>query len=98
MGEGTYVLRDDLQLATPPPHPSEAPIVNPNPLATTATPPTTGVKLSLVSLKREGNRPELRKTNTTTSSLLRWKSLGLNNSKEPKGDREGTASIDGIEK
>jgi catabolite repression protein CreC len=29
-------------------------------------------------------RPELYKTNTTTSSLLRWRSLGLNNSKETK--------------
>ena len=89
------MLRDDLQLATPPPHPSEAPIVNPNPLATTAIPPTTGVKLSLVSLKREGNRPELRKTNTTTSSLLRWKSLGLTNSKESKEtEKEPRASME----
>ncbi|KAJ5550118.1 hypothetical protein N7461_004816 [Penicillium sp. DV-2018c] len=47
---GTYILQDDLLLATPPPHPSEAPIVNPNPLATIPTPPTSGVKLSLVSL------------------------------------------------
>ncbi|KAJ5525576.1 hypothetical protein N7494_012226 [Penicillium frequentans] len=37
VGEGTYTLKDDLLLATPPPHPSEAPIINPNPLA---TPPT----------------------------------------------------------
>ncbi|KAF2098270.1 WD40 repeat-like protein [Rhizodiscina lignyota] len=50
VGEGTYVLRDDLHLATPPPHPSEAPITNPNPLATTVGPPTAGTKLSLVSL------------------------------------------------
>ncbi|KAJ5661973.1 uncharacterized protein N7477_009589 [Penicillium maclennaniae] len=47
---GTYTLKDDLLLATPPPHPSEAPIVNPNPLATVPSPPTCGVKLSLVSL------------------------------------------------
>jgi hypothetical protein len=47
---GTYTLQDDLLLATPPPHPSEAPIVNPNPLATIPTPPTSGVKLSIVSL------------------------------------------------
>ena len=45
---GTYVLRDDLHLATPPPHPSEAPIHNPNPLATTLSPPTAGTKLSIV--------------------------------------------------
>ncbi|KAF2837654.1 WD40 repeat-like protein [Patellaria atrata CBS 101060] len=44
---GTYILRDSLQLATPPPHPSEAPIHNPNPLATTLSPPSAGTKLSL---------------------------------------------------
>ncbi|KAG9379977.1 WD40 repeat protein [Pyrenophora tritici-repentis] len=49
VGEGTYVLRDDLHLATPPPHPSEAPVHNPNPLATTISPPTSGTKLSLES-------------------------------------------------
>ncbi|PWY82295.1 hypothetical protein BO83DRAFT_434008 [Aspergillus eucalypticola CBS 122712] len=49
-GEGTYLLRDDLHLATPPPHPSEAPLMNPNPLATVPAPPTSGVKLSLVSI------------------------------------------------
>ncbi|KAI5807410.1 catabolite repression protein creC [Peziza echinospora] len=49
VGEGTYVLREDLYLATPPPHPSEAPIINPNPLATTPIPPTTGTKLSLLT-------------------------------------------------
>ncbi|KAJ6442048.1 catabolite repression protein creC [Purpureocillium lavendulum] len=47
---GTYVLKEDLYLATPPPHPSEAPIVNPNPLATNPQPATAGTKLSLVSL------------------------------------------------
>lgn len=50
VGEGTYILRDDLHLATPPPHPSEAPVHNPNPLATTVSPPTAGTKLSLVAL------------------------------------------------
>jgi catabolite repression protein CreC len=83
-GEGTYVLRDDLQLATPPPHPSEAPIVNPNPLATSVTPPTSGVKLSLVSLNPKQINTDLYRTTTATSSLLRWRSLGLNNSKESK--------------
>lgn len=45
---GLYVLKEDLHLATPPPHPSEAPIVNPNPLATTPQPATAGTKVSLV--------------------------------------------------
>ena len=50
VGEGTYILKEDLHLATPPPHPSEAPIVNPNPLATTPQPATTGTYVSLLSL------------------------------------------------
>ncbi|KAH8427747.1 WD40 repeat domain-containing protein [Aspergillus melleus] len=57
VGEGTYHLQDNLHLATPPPHPSEAPIMSPNPLATVPTPPTTGVKLSLVSLGSRNKTP-----------------------------------------
>ncbi|PYH92972.1 catabolite repression protein creC [Aspergillus ellipticus CBS 707.79] len=57
VGEGTYHLRDNLHLATPPPHPSEAPIVNPNPLATGPTPPTSGVKLLLVSIGNRSKTP-----------------------------------------
>lgn len=48
---GTYVLKEDLHLATPPPHPSEAPIINPNPLATSPQPATAGSKVSLVGLE-----------------------------------------------
>ena len=55
VGEGTYVLKEDLQLATPPPHPSEAPIVNPNPLATNPQPATTGTKVSLLSFDTRSN-------------------------------------------
>ena len=43
------MLKDDLHLATPPPHPSEAPVHNPNPLATTIPPPSAGTKLSILS-------------------------------------------------
>ncbi|KAK6432470.1 hypothetical protein LTR95_011357 [Oleoguttula sp. CCFEE 5521] len=50
VGEGTYHLRDDLLLATPPPHPSDAPQPNNNPLATTVAPATAGTKLSTVVL------------------------------------------------
>ncbi|KAI5301228.1 hypothetical protein KEM55_009178 [Ascosphaera atra] len=48
LGLGTYVLRDDLVLATPPLHPSEPAITNPNPLSTTPQPPTCGVKVTPV--------------------------------------------------
>ncbi|KIW62616.1 hypothetical protein PV04_10774 [Phialophora macrospora] len=99
-GEGTYVLRDDLQLATPPPHPSEAPVVNPNPLSTSVAPPTSGVKLSLVSLNPKQINTDLYRTTTVTSSLLRWRSLGLNNSKESKEPKkvEEVKEIKEIEK
>ncbi|KAK0743329.1 WD40-repeat-containing domain protein [Schizothecium vesticola] len=50
VGEGLYVLKEDLHLATPPPHPSDTPVPNPNPLATTPQPPSAGTKLSLLSL------------------------------------------------
>lgn len=52
---GLYVLKEDLHLATPPPHPSEAPIVNPNPLATNPQAATAGSKVSLLNL---GVRPQ----------------------------------------
>lgn len=45
------MLKEDLHLATPPPHPSEAPIVNPNPLSTSPQPATAGTKISLLSLE-----------------------------------------------
>lgn len=44
------MLKDDLHLATPPPHPSDAPQPNNNPLATTIEPLKTGTKLSVVTL------------------------------------------------
>lgn len=46
---GTYLLRDELYLATPPPHPSDNPTPNNNPLVTTIGPPTVGTKLSLTT-------------------------------------------------
>ncbi|KAF4634430.1 hypothetical protein G7Y89_g3675 [Cudoniella acicularis] len=57
VGEGTYILREDLHLATPPPHPSEAPVLNPNPLATTPQPATAGTRISLLSLSSRGTPP-----------------------------------------
>ncbi|KAK9479641.1 WD40-repeat-containing domain protein [Lipomyces japonicus] len=49
-GEGQYTLREDIHLATPPPHPSEIPILNPNPLSTAPIAVTAGVKLSLCNI------------------------------------------------
>ncbi|RYP76521.1 hypothetical protein DL771_001755 [Monosporascus sp. 5C6A] len=66
-GEGTYVLKEDLLLATPPPHPSEAPVVNPNPLATTPQPETAGTKLSLVGLDVRAPPPVFNKLTSATT-------------------------------
>jgi WD40 repeat protein len=63
------VLRDELHLATPPPHPSEAPVHNPNPLATTVSPPTCGTKLSLVALApRQPSHSQLYRFGTRNST------------------------------
>jgi hypothetical protein len=65
---GTYVLKEDLHLATPPPHPSEAPVINPNPLATTPQPATAGTKISLLSLSSRATAPLLYKVDTNRST------------------------------
>lgn len=63
------MLREDLLLATPPPHPSEAPIHNPNPLATTVSPPSAGTKLSLVILSpQQPSHSRSYRPNTTQST------------------------------
>lgn len=60
---GTYVLREEIHLAIPLPHPSETPITNPNPLATTLAPPTAGVRLSLSIVSPRQGSPQLYKLN-----------------------------------
>ncbi|KAM0561098.1 hypothetical protein ACHAPJ_003599 [Fusarium lateritium] len=50
VGEGTYTLKEDLHLATPPPHPSEATVPNPNPLSTLPQPASAGTSVSLIAL------------------------------------------------
>lgn len=58
---GTYVLREEIHLAIPLPHPSDIPITNPNPLATTPAPPTAGVRLSLSIVSPRQAPPQLYK-------------------------------------
>ena len=65
---GTYLLRDDLHLATPPPHPQDAPIISSNPLATTPTPPKVGVRLSVCVLDPQKTPPTLQRMHTNSST------------------------------
>ncbi|KIW14412.1 hypothetical protein PV08_07195 [Exophiala spinifera] len=94
-GEGRYVLRDDLLLATPPPHPSEVPIVNPNPLSTSLNPPTSGVKLSLVSLNPKQINTDLYRTTTATSKAKEYKEL-KDLEKEPRSSIDTTSDISNL--
>ncbi|KAH6618100.1 WD40-repeat-containing domain protein [Chaetomium sp. MPI-SDFR-AT-0129] len=64
VGEGLYVLKDDLHLATPPPHPSETPITNPNPLATNPQPASAGTRLTLLNLDVNPQNTALYRTNS----------------------------------
>ena len=65
---GTYVLQDNLHLATPPPHPQDAPIVNSNPLATTPLPPKASIKLTVCVTSPRKNSPQLYRVYTPTST------------------------------
>jgi WD40 repeat protein len=77
VGEGTYALRDDMHLATPPPHPSDAPQPNNNPLATTIGPPTAGTKLSTVVFapNKSPQSQSLFRTTTTQSTRSNFQSI-----------------------
>ena len=95
---GTYVLKEDLHLATPPPHPSEAPIINPNPLATTPQPATAGTKVSLLSLSSRANPPLLYKVDTNRSarsgihsSIQEHPNEGRSSAEVPGSSDEGTS-------
>ncbi|KAF8246528.1 WD domain-containing protein [Wilcoxina mikolae CBS 423.85] len=70
VGEGTYVLREDIHLATPPPHPSEAPIINPNPLSTAPHLIVAGTKLSLVQFKDRETQPNIYRNPVVSSSRV----------------------------
>lgn len=78
---GTYLLKEDLHLATPPPHPSEAPVVNPNPLATNPQPATVGTKLTLIRIQSRPTPNFYRGPEAATLSLG-----GASSILEPSGD------------
>ncbi|KAK4248501.1 WD40-repeat-containing domain protein [Corynascus novoguineensis] len=62
VGEGLYVLKEDLHLATPPPHPSETPLANPNPLSTAPQSATAGTRLTLLNLDVNPLSPAIYRT------------------------------------
>jgi hypothetical protein len=90
---GTYILKEDLHLATPPPHPSEAPIINPNPLATTPQPASAGTKISLLSFSSRSSAPLLYKVDTNRSA----RSGGVQSSiqEHPSEDRPSADFVPG---
>lgn len=84
-------MRDDLHLATPPPHPHEAPILNPNPLATTPAPPTAGVKLSLTAVGSRKVVPQLYSLLSRTSEKLNFTTI-RESEKESRTSQETASS------
>lgn len=68
---GTYVLREEIHLSIPPPHPQEGATVNPNPLASTLTSATAGTKLSLCIVSPQKVSPHMYKMHigSTRSNL-----------------------------
>ncbi|CAK7219279.1 hypothetical protein SBRCBS47491_003792 [Sporothrix bragantina] len=105
VGEGLYVLEEDLLLATPPPHPSEAPVVNPNPLATTPLPATAGTKISMITLVDPPQPPALARllSNAGSGAPASSAADGLGSSaapfeaveEHPDGDSTGAAAAGG---
>lgn len=95
VGEGTYVLQDNLHLATPPPHPQDAPIVSSNPLATTTAPPKAGIKLSICISTPRKSYPQLYRVNTSTSTKSNLGTYSIReNEKESRSSHD--TSNDGV--
>ncbi|KAK7207948.1 WD40-repeat-containing domain protein [Myxozyma melibiosi] len=93
-GEGQYTLREDIHLATPPPHPSEVPIINPNPLSTAPVPVTAGVKLSLCSIKyRSDSNPGMYPTTTNQLSIAETRSSVGSDFDDNASDRFSTGGM-----
>ncbi|KAK3051729.1 hypothetical protein LTR09_007029 [Extremus antarcticus] len=93
VGEGTYVLKDDLHLATPPPHPSDALQPNNNPLATTIGPPQAGTKLSIVNFAPRKAPPQnLFRTTTAQSGRSNLPQSIQEEAQSPRSDAGSTAN------
>ncbi|KAG8631154.1 hypothetical protein KVT40_000294 [Elsinoe batatas] len=99
LGEGTYKLRDELHLATPPPHPSDIPAPNNNPLATTVDLPKTGTKLSLaiVAPKRRPSHALYRLATTNSARSAVPPSISEEGSQSHTSDDESKLKSNGTE-
>jgi hypothetical protein len=84
---GTYILHDELLLATPPPHPSEAPPAQTNPLAISIAPPAAGTKLSLaiITPKHSSQQRLIRSETPTSTTSTNSSRLGSNHENESWG-------------
>ena len=82
------MLRDDFQLSTPPPHPSEAPVVSTNPLSTAIAPPTQGVKLTLVRTSGNKAPPLLYNVESATNSRPNFSAYNIKEHDEPRKSQE----------
>jgi WD40 repeat protein len=92
VGEGTYVLKDNLHLATPPPHPSDAPQPNNNPLATTMGPPQSGTKLSMVTFARKPPPQNLFRVTSAQSGRSNLPQKIEEETQSPKSDAGSTVN------
>ena len=90
--QGTYVLQDCLLLATPPPHPQDAPVVSSNPLATTPSPPKAGVKLSLCVTSPRKSTPLLYRVSTSTSTTSNLGTYSIKEHDKESRDSNDTSS------
>jgi WD40 repeat protein len=89
---GTYKLRDELQLAIPPVHPSDATSHNPNPLSTAPLQPTSGVKLSLVSVGPRRPKPNFLKGTTFANLRSNLATYSIKESeKESRASHDSTS-------
>lgn len=92
VGEGTYVLQDNLHLATPPPHPQDAPMTSSNPLATTLSPPKAGIKLSICITSPRKTLSQLYRTNTSTSTRSNLRTYSIKENEKESRSSNDTSS------
>ena len=83
-----------MHLAVPPHHPSEAPTTNPNPLATSPTPSTTGVRLTLSRITPR-KPPQLYKISATGSTRSNLATYSIKESEKESQSSHDTSS-DGL--